>query len=105
MSEQIASAVSRAKRPALPEEEINLEARKPGMVKDSPFYLSWFRDLPILYIHQFFSIRLYSCSLAPLPEKVSFSNSATSGATFIRVFASTHKTLDKELKRLRKLIA
>ena len=47
----------------------------------------------------------YRKLLAPLPEAVSFSAKVDSGATFIHLFVSKRKTLEKELKRLRKLIA
>ena len=47
----------------------------------------------------------YRKLLAPLPEAVSFSTKADSGTTFIHLFVSERKTLEKELKRLRKLIA
>src|SRR5205085_9591931 len=47
----------------------------------------------------------YRKLLAPLPEPVSFSTKVDSGATFIHLFVSERKTLEKELRRLRKLIA
>jgi hypothetical protein len=47
----------------------------------------------------------YRKLLAPLPEAVSFSTKVDSGTTFIHLFVSERKTLEKELKRLRKLIA
>ena len=47
----------------------------------------------------------YRKLLAPLPEAVTFSTRVDSGATFIHLFVSKRKTLEKELKRLRKLIA
>src|SRR5437762_14290933 len=47
----------------------------------------------------------YRKSLAPLPEAVSFSAKIDSGATFIHLFVSERKALEKELRRLRKLIA
>lgn len=43
--------------------------------------------------------------LAPLPEKVSFSDKAEKGATFVHLFVSERKILEKELKRLRTTIA
>ena len=48
---------------------------------------------------------VYRKLLAPLPEAVSFSTKVDSGATFIHLFVSERKTLEKQLKRLRKLIA
>ena len=47
----------------------------------------------------------YSKLLAPLPEAVSFTQDATADASFVHLFVSERKTLEKELKRLRKLIA
>jgi hypothetical protein len=47
----------------------------------------------------------YSKLLAPLPEAVSFSRDATAGAGFVHLFISERKALEKETKRLRKLIA
>jgi hypothetical protein len=47
----------------------------------------------------------YRKLLSPLPEKVSFSTAPVPGETFIHLFASSRKTLEKELRRLRKLIA
>ena len=47
----------------------------------------------------------YGKLLAPLPEAVSFSTNIAPGATFIHIFVSERKRLEKELKRLRKLIA
>jgi hypothetical protein len=47
----------------------------------------------------------YGKLLAPLPEAVSFSTNVAAGATFIHLFVSERKILEKELKRLRKLIA
>ena len=47
----------------------------------------------------------YRKLLAPLLEAVSFSAKVDSGATFIHLFVSERKTLEKELRRLRKLIA
>ena len=47
----------------------------------------------------------YRKLLSPLPEKVSFTTEIKNGATFIHLFASDHRTLERELKRLRKLIA
>lgn len=43
--------------------------------------------------------------LAPLPEKVSFTTKINAGATFVHAFVSERKALEKELKRLRKLVA
>lgn len=47
----------------------------------------------------------YSKLLAPLPEAVSFGRKATAGADFVHLFISERKALEKELKRLRKLLA
>ena len=47
----------------------------------------------------------YSKLLAPLPEAVSFPREATAGASFVHLFVSERKALEKELRRLRKLIA
>ena len=46
----------------------------------------------------------YRKLLAPLPEGVSFTSEKT-GAVFVHFFVSERKRLEKELKRLRKLIA
>ncbi len=47
----------------------------------------------------------YSKLLAPLPDAVSFAGKAAAGAGFIHLFISERKALEKELKRLRKLLA
>ena len=47
----------------------------------------------------------YRRLLAPLPERVSFTSEAKAGAAFVQFFVSERKVLEKELKRLRKLIA
>jgi hypothetical protein len=47
----------------------------------------------------------YKKLLAPLPEKIFFTKEIKAGATFSHLFVSDSKTLEKELKRLRKLIA
>jgi len=47
----------------------------------------------------------YRKLLAPLPDAVSFATNVKPGATFIHLFVSERKALEKELKRLRKLIA
>jgi hypothetical protein len=47
----------------------------------------------------------YRKLLAPLPEAVSFWTRIEPGAMFIHLFVSERKTLEKELKRLRQLIA
>ena len=47
----------------------------------------------------------YSTLLAPLPEAVSFSREIRAGAVFVHLFISERKALEKELKRLRGLIA
>jgi hypothetical protein len=43
--------------------------------------------------------------LAPLPGAVSFTPNVEPGATFIHLFVSERKMLEKELKGLRKLVA
>lgn len=43
--------------------------------------------------------------LAPLPEEVSFTSETKAGAAFVHFFVSERKVLEKELKRLRRLIA
>jgi hypothetical protein len=47
----------------------------------------------------------YKKLLVPLPEAVSFATKIEPGATFLHLFVSERKTLEKELKRLRKLVA
>ena len=47
----------------------------------------------------------YRKLLAPLPEGVSFTSEIKAGAVFVHLFVSERKVLEKELKRLRKLIA
>jgi hypothetical protein len=47
----------------------------------------------------------YKKLLSPLPEKVSFTKEMDSGTMFAHLFVSDRKTLEKELKRLRKLTA
>lgn len=47
----------------------------------------------------------YRKLLAPLPEGVSFTDKPTAGASFVHLFVSERRTLEKELKRLRKLLA
>jgi hypothetical protein len=47
----------------------------------------------------------YRKLLAPLPEKVSFTSEIKADAVFVHIFVSKRKVLEKELKRLRKLIA
>ena len=47
----------------------------------------------------------YRKLLAPLPNAVSFATKVEAGATFIHLFVSERKTLETELKRIRKLIA
>ena len=46
----------------------------------------------------------YKKWLAPLPEKVSFNDSARAGSKFVHLFATERGLLEKELKRLRKII-
>ena len=43
--------------------------------------------------------------LAPLPERVSFTEKAIAGSEFVHLFVTERRTLEKELKRLRKLLA
>jgi hypothetical protein len=43
--------------------------------------------------------------LAPLPEDVSFHEKATAGSAFVHLFVTERRTLEKDLKRLRKLLA
>lgn len=47
----------------------------------------------------------YRRLLAPLPNAVSFATKIEAGATFVHLFVSERKTLETELKRIRKLIA
>ena len=47
----------------------------------------------------------YRKLLSPLPEKVSFTRETKVESTFIHLFVSERKTMERELKRLRKLIA
>jgi hypothetical protein len=47
----------------------------------------------------------YRKLLSPLPEKVSFTKEIKAGSTFVHLFVSDRKTMERELKRLRKLIA
>ena len=47
----------------------------------------------------------YRKLLAPFPEKVSFTKEIEANTTFIHVFISERKTLERELKQLRKLLA
>ena len=42
--------------------------------------------------------------LAPLPEKVSFTDKTKAGSRFVHLFATERRLLEKELKRLRKII-
>ena len=42
--------------------------------------------------------------LAPLPEKISFTDKAEAGAGFVHLFVTERATLEKELKRLRRLL-
>jgi hypothetical protein len=46
----------------------------------------------------------YRKMIAPLPEKVSFTDKATAGSAFVHLFVSERRTLEKELKRLRPLL-
>ena len=47
----------------------------------------------------------YRKLLSPLPEKVTFTREIKDGATFVHLFVSDRKAMERELKRLRKLIA
>lgn len=47
----------------------------------------------------------YRKLLSPLPQSVSFSERAIAGSAFVHLFVSERRTLEKELKRLRKLLA
>jgi len=47
----------------------------------------------------------YKKLLSPLPERVVFTTKVENGAPFIHLFVSERKALERELKRLRKLIA
>ena len=47
----------------------------------------------------------YQKMLAPLPAGVSFSDKAKAGSNFVHLFVSERRTLEKELKRLRKILA
>ena len=47
----------------------------------------------------------YRKILAPLPDGVSFGDKANAGSNFIHLFVSERKALEKELKRLRKILA
>ena len=42
--------------------------------------------------------------LAPLPEKVCFTDKTKAGSRFVHLFATERRLLEKELKRLRKII-
>jgi hypothetical protein len=43
--------------------------------------------------------------LAPLPEKVSFTDRPSTGSEFVHLFVTERKGLEKELKRFRKLLS
>jgi hypothetical protein len=43
--------------------------------------------------------------LAPVPDGVSFGDKANAGSTFVHLFVTKRQLLEKELKRLRKLLA
>ncbi|PZR75704.1 MAG: DUF3052 domain-containing protein [Chthoniobacterales bacterium] len=47
----------------------------------------------------------YRKLFAPLPAGVSFTDKPAASASFIHLFASSRKPLEKELKRLRKIMA
>jgi len=46
----------------------------------------------------------YRKLLAPLPADVSFTDKAVAGASFVHLFVTARRTLERELKRLRKLL-
>ena len=46
----------------------------------------------------------YKKSLAPLPEKVSFTDKTSAGSNFVHLFVTERRALKKELKRLRGLL-
>src|ERR1051326_1204343 len=46
----------------------------------------------------------YRKLLAPLPEKVSFADKALAGSSFVHLFVTERCVLEKELKRLRRLL-
>lgn len=46
----------------------------------------------------------YRKLLAPLPAEVSFTDNAVAGASFVHLFVTERRALEKELKRLRKLL-
>ena len=46
----------------------------------------------------------YRKLLAPLPEGVSFADRAAAGAAFVHLFVTERRTLEKELKRLRRVL-
>ena len=47
----------------------------------------------------------YRKLLAPLPKGVSFTTEIAAGAPFVHLFVKERKSLEKELKRLRRLLA
>jgi hypothetical protein len=47
----------------------------------------------------------YRKMLAPLPNKVSFTDKATVGVEFVHLFVTERRTLEQELKRLRNMLA
>jgi hypothetical protein len=47
----------------------------------------------------------YRKLLAPLPKGISFTTEVTAAAAFIHLFVTKRQTLNKEMKRLRRLIA
>ena len=46
----------------------------------------------------------YRKLLAPLPAEVSFTDKSGAGSIFVHLFVTERRTLEKELKRLRKLL-
>lgn len=47
----------------------------------------------------------YRKLVAPLPEEVSFGTDIAAGASFVHLFATKRRALEKELQRLRRLLA
>jgi hypothetical protein len=47
----------------------------------------------------------YQKLLAPLPKEVSFTTDIAADASFVHLFVTKRQTLEKELKRLRRLLA
>ena len=47
----------------------------------------------------------YEALLNPIPKDVRFTNIAQNGATFVHLFVTARKDLEKQLKRLRNVVA